>query len=392
LLVGVLVVLTCAVAQAAPGKTEASALGLGAALLAAPRAAVHASILHARQSERYPELPLGKTSLPLLAGRSLVRVELPPGRFVTVGVLGPPEALLCFDLLPQGLGARLRAHAPLEHDGRLPAFYSFQAPSEPGDVVVVVDAEAPVRLSRVAVDPAAIEAPSLRDLRTGEAEARPLIGLPFPLEPRDGYVLLAPHRYQFLRVDVAVALRAALHQTHIRYRRGALAIGDGTQWDGRRPAADLDEVRHISHAEGRDVDIALPSDDDDKTASSFERRCRGVMVDEDELECAPGTARGVDAARLAYFLGLLLDGPTPNGRHMPENRPGPIAVVETIYTDQEYVILIRRAAEKLRRRRWIHDEGYTALGPDGVLKASPWHLDHVHIRFVGEPAAAIRWQ
>jgi hypothetical protein len=84
-------------------------------------------------------------------------------------------------------------------------------------------------------------------------------------------------------------------------------------------------------------------------------------------------------------LGLLLDGPTPKGIHMPEGRPGPVAPVLSILTDQAYVDEIRRAAERLRKRRWIHDEGYGALVEEGLLRPSSWHTDHVHIRFAGEP-------
>jgi hypothetical protein len=94
----------------------------------------------------------------------------------------------------------------------------------------------------------------------------------------------------------------------------------------------------------------------------------------------------VDAYRLAYFLGLLIDGPTPRGIYMPKNRPGPLAIVQSILTDEAYVDEIRKAAEKLRRRRWIHDEGYGALVEEGLLRPSPWHTDHVHIRFAGEQA------
>ncbi|MBI4699663.1 MAG: hypothetical protein HY744_00615 [Deltaproteobacteria bacterium] len=211
--------------------------------------------------------------------------------------------------------------------------------------------------------------------------------IPAPLDPGAGYVSQAPSRYQFLRSDVAVALLGALRQTRTRFRRDPLAIGDASQWDGGRPASDLGTTRHISHLGGRDVDVALASDDPE-APSLFVRHCQGVRTELDVFQCAPGTVHGFDALRMAYFLGLLVDGPTPNGIHMPEGRPGPIAEVETIYTDQAYIDEVGRAAQVLRERRWIHDDGYAALGEDGIMRPSPWHTDHVHVRFGGEAARA----
>ncbi len=34
----------------------------------------------------------------------------------------------------------------------------------------------------------------------------------------------------------------------------------------------------------------------------------------------------------------------------------------------------------------MHDEAFGALGEEGLLRASPWHTDHMHIRFKGEVA------
>jgi hypothetical protein len=147
----------------------------------------------------------------------------------------------------------------------------------------------------------------------------------------------------------------------------------------------MDQPRHISHEGGRDVDIGLPTSDD--SAAKLKRRCEGVLVERDRLECAPGTVRDLDAMRLAYLLGLMLDGPTPGGRYVEKasRRPGPIAEVETIFTDQAYIDEIRRVLPQLRAKRWIHEEAFGALGEEGLLRPSPWHTDHVHVRFMGAP-------
>jgi hypothetical protein len=252
---------------------------------------------------------------------------------------------------------------------------------------VVVDVADHVRLLLATADRNDIAGRSARDLKLGKVPPRALVGFPFPVVPSAGYVMESPHRYGFVRADVAAAMRAALEQTRIRYRRNLLAIGDCSQWNGARPASDLGKPRHISHEGGRDVDIALPTRDDEP--SYLQRRCEGVLVEQTRLECSPGTVRGLDGERLAYFLGLLLDGPTPGGRHVPDpsRRPGPIAEVDTIFTDQAYIDEIRKALDELKRKRWIHDEAFAALGEDGLLRPSPWHVDHVHIRFRGETAA-----
>src|SRR5678815_5909283 len=118
--------------------------------------------------------------------------------------------------------------------------------------------------------------------------------------------------------------------------------------------------------------MALPALDG---PSVVRTHCSGVLVESDVQGCAPGTAHGVDALRLAYLLGLLV-----------ESAPG----LERIFTDDVYVREIRRALEKLRERRWIHDAGYEALSDDALVRASPWHTDHIHLRFAGK-GARVPW-
>jgi hypothetical protein len=324
-----------------------------------------------------------ESSLHLGAGRWVVMVSAPARSYVTIGVSGRQDALVAFDVVGHDALRSLRSGA-LGDDGRLPAFVAFETGDESAEVPVIVDAKSDVALFRAVAPrwepPKVAQRPPLR------GPAPDLVGLPFPLEKKAGYVLAAPTRYLFVRTDVAAALRAAFHQTRIRMKRGPIAVGDASQWNGGRPASDLGKPRHISHEGGRDVDVALPIDS--TNVSVIERHCEGVLVDKEVLRCAPGTVRGVDTLRLAYFLGLLLDGPTPGGRYVPDvsKRPGPIAVVDTIFTDEVYILEIRNALEELRKKKWIHDEAYGALGEEGLLRPSPWHTDHVHIRFQGQPA------
>lgn len=352
----------------------------------APRTAPSGS---ATEQSREPLMTLAVERVALPVGRSQLRLELPASRFVSVGVVGPQDALLSFELrTPPELGD-LPAHRSLQADGRLPSFVSFQTGAAPTSAVALVEVSAPAMLWRWSADPTAVAAPSKRELSSGRATPRPLIGLPAPVDERDGYVLETPERYLFLRVDIAVALRAAFRQTAIRYRRNPIGVGHASQWDGSAPGNDLAQSLHIGHRGGTELDLGLPSSDD--SPSTITRRCEGVRVEKEVLRCAPGSVRDVDAVRLAYFLGLLLDGPTPNGAHQPRGRVGPTAVLDSILTDEAYIEEIRRAAGELRRRHWIHDEGYAALMEDGLLRPSPWHTDHVHLRFVGEPAAPPGW-
>ena len=301
-------------------------------------------------------------------GRSLVRIDVFGGRFVSIGVFGPRAALLGFDLV----GSPVRSHGSLDDDGVLPHVVSF-APARAATLTAIVDVASPVEIARIAVDPADAAPPSRAELKKGRALPRPLIGLPAPTSRGDGYLLQSPSRYLFLRVDVASTLVAALRQTRTRFRRDPIAVADISQWDGRRPATDLGRPRHISHEGGRDVDLALPADDGEP--STVRLHCEGVLVQEDVQGCAPGTARGVDTLRLAYLLGLLID-----------STPG---AIEKIFIDDVYMRELHQSAQVLRDRKWIKNDGFAALSEDGLLRASPWHTDHVHVRFSGELGRAL---
>lgn len=326
-----------------------------------------------------------QTRLHLPGGRQRVVVHVPSASYVSVGLHGPADALVDVEVRSSPVLVGLRPLTAIDEDRRLPAFLSFVNHGPAHALLLEVETSAPAYLSRTSADAGDIAPRARLDLLRGLASPRPLVGMPFPFDPRAGYHAQVPQRYQFIRADVARALREALRQTRVRFGRNSLALGDMTQWDGKRPASDLGRPRHISHGGGRDVDIALPAREG---ASEIRRRCEGVMVERDVLQCEPGTLQDFDALRLAYLLGLLIDGPTPDGRYIADarKRPGPIAPVETIFTDQLYIDAIQQALQVLRRRHWIHDEAYGQLGEEGVLRPSAWHVDHVHIRFKGEDA------
>ena len=301
-------------------------------------------------------LTLDKERITLSPGRWVVMVSAPGGRYVSIGVKGPQDALQRFDVAAPRSLARLRTGAT-DDDGKLPAFLSLATRDGAVDLPIIVDVTEPVELFRVDGDPKA------------EGHQQPLVGLPYPLESRAGYYFFAPTRYHFVRADVARALRLAFKQTRSRYKRKAIGIGDASQWNGVRPATDIGKPRHISHQGGRDVDIGLPVTD---KAGALTRRCNGVLVEKDVLECAPGTVRDFDAERTAYLLGQLIDDE--------------ISEVEAIFTDQAYIDEIQGVLAKLRARSRIGDDAFSALAEDGILRPAPWHVDHIHIRFGGADA------
>lgn len=333
-------------------------------------------------------LPRSGARMALPAGRSVVAIELPTesSAFVSIGVLGPAYALLSFDIVAPPVVRAIAAHGALDEDGILPRIVSFRAPAGVDAVTVVVDASEPVEIARISApppprppsEPAAPLAPlapgASRKPQAAVAVPMALVGLPAPLARDDGYLLQSPGRYLFIRLDVASSLLAALRQTRVRFRRDPIAIGDISQWDGLRPATDLGKPRHISHQGGRDIDIGLPASDGEP--STLRAHCEGVLVERDVQGCAPGTVRGFDALRTAYLLGLLFEGPPP-------------LRIERVFTDDAYIREIRRAAEVLRERRWIKAQSFEGLFDDQIVRPSPWHVDHMHVRFAGAPGQVL---
>lgn len=312
----------------------------------------------------------GSFATTLAAGRNLLDLALPAGAFVAVGLFGPAASLRGVTVVGDAAPVRAaRSSAPIDEDGLLPRVLAFPPCDRECRLGLVVDIDDPVAIEVTTADPAEIAPPLPRDLARGEARARPLVALPPPASIDDGYVLQTPNRYAFLRVDVALVLREALRVTRRRLRGDPIALGDASQWDGNRPASDRGAPRHISHVGGRDVDIALPASDG--TQSLVRDRCRGVLLAEDRYGCAPGTVKGLDAMRLALLLGAMCD-----------LAPGEIVKV---FLDDVYRKEVVAIAPALVEKRWLKEEAAVALSEDGVLVASPWHTDHVHVRFRGEP-------
>lgn len=293
----------------------------------------------------------------LPAGRSRVPVAVTPGRFVSIVVFGEPDSLRHFELdgAPEP--------EALDEDHLLPHVASFLAPAGVSEVEVDLEVKTPVTLARVELDA----------LAPGKVDARapppPMIGMPAPATRDDGYLLGASPRYQFARLDVVMALRDAFARTRARFRRDPIALYDVSQWNGVRPASDVGKPRHISHAGGRDADIALPAADDEP--STMRHHCDGVLEDGGRsYRCLPGTARGLDAERLAFLLGRLAKG----GR------------VQAIFLDREFFPAVAAAADALVAKRWLDAKTAALLGDGGLLHHAGWHTDHVHVRFTGRLA------
>ncbi len=317
-------------------------------------------------------LSIERPEIALAAGRSIFTIVAPPNAFVSIAVTGPREALLGMTFV--GEGARvLRANTPIDEDGLLPRVVSFQTGDSPeplAAVVEVVDAALVAMAWATEIDD---REPTPKGLKDGTEVARPLVGFPAPASDKLGYALAVPGRYLFARVDVVKALVSAFEKTRKRFKSDPIYIGDASQWDGRRPKTDLGEPRHISHDGGCDVDIGIPAID--TFPSSLRDHCRGVRLEVDRYGCSPGTARGVDFDRLAYLLGTLVD-------------EGPGRLVK-VFLDDVYRREVVRVVPRLFEKRFLKETARTALGEEGILVASPWHTDHVHIRFSGEKGRAM---
>lgn len=322
----------------------------------------------ARAEDTPPDEPTaGVSSRTLPAGRSTVEVTLPARSFVTLALLGPPHSLLGLSVVGTGPSARaLRSRVPLEEDGLLPrAMNTLTADAE--TLTLIVDVVDPVRFT-VAATAEDDDAPP-RDARG----ARRLVGLPTPRSTREGYMLIPAGRYVFARIDVVKSLRLAFDAARKRFDLEPIGVSEASQWDGRRPKSDRGEVRHISHDGGCDVDLALPALD--TFPSTVRDHCRRVWLDPTHSGCAAGTAKGVDFERLTYLLGTLCD-----------EAPGRVVKV---FMDDVYRREVIRIAPTQFDKKWIKDDARNALSEEGVLVASPWHTDHVHVRFAGEKARAL---
>ena len=318
---------------------------VSAALALLPCAAVAAA-------PESPRLALDASDLALGAGFSRIVVEVTPGTLASIAIFGPQPSLAHFAV------HGVRASDPLAEDGLLPRVVSFLVPAEVNEVEVTLEVADEVRVARALVLP-------VRELPTGEAAAT-LVGMPWPAARDDGYLLERPGRYQMARPDVVMALLDAFRDTRHRYRRDPIGVSDLSQWDGRRPALDLGNPRHVSHEGGRDVDIGLPSSEE---PSTMRDHCDKLIApDFQKAVCRRGTGRALDAYRLAFLLGRLVK--TGN--------------VDKIFLDDEFIDAVAGAASALATMNAIPRKASDALQRDaGTLKHLPWHTDHVHVRFFG---------
>ena len=317
------------------------------------------------------DLSLESSPLTLPAGRSLLSASVPASSFVSLVVRGPREALLGARAFGNGPFARaIRRAAPMEEDGLLPCIYSGLPGDQAEELSLLVDVVDPVTLTLIATRADDNKAPSARGLKDGSERARSLVGLPAPRSRTAGYLVQGPARYTFARIDVAQSLMAAFEKTRKTFDSEPIWVSDISQWNGKRPKSDLGIVRHISHEGGADVDVGLPAND--TLPSNVRDHCKRVFLDETHAGCSPGTAKGIDFERLAYFIGTIAE--EEEGR------------LVKVFVDDAYRRELIRVAQELREKGFLKELGSAALSEEGVLVASPWHMDHVHLRFSGERA------
>ncbi|MFO0614187.1 MAG: hypothetical protein U0414_16465 [Polyangiaceae bacterium] len=308
----------------------------------------------------------------LMEGRSAVRVTLPANAFVTLAVLGPRDALLGFDAVGCAAAEIARRSAPAEEDGMLPHVVGFAPRPAAETMLVSIEAKAPVEIAMTSATTEDAMAPSPKGLKSGEEKPRPLVVIPAPASRDDGYFLEVPARYTFARIDVAIALLGAYKKVWQYYRQDPVAVHEISQWNGTRPRTDAGNPRHISHVGGVDADIAFPANDG--VDSTYRDHCTRAAIDREHANCAPGTVRGIDVERTAFFLGALVDAAP--------------SLVTKVFMDEAFRAEVIRVAPDLARRSFIGEAALGSLSEDGVIVASPWHTDHFHVRFGGEQGRA----
>lgn len=330
--------------------------------------------LAARASDGGLTLDVESSPLALPAGRSQLVVTAPAASFVSIAIRGPKQALLGARAFGDGLFGKSTKVRPMDEDGLLPRIFSGQtAPGEPEVFSMLVDVVDPVTVALASTLVSEDKEPTAKGLKDGTESPRALIGFPAPTSLRAGYLVGGPARYAFGRVDVVKSLVSAFQKTRKTFASDPIWISDMSQWNGKRPKSDLGEVRHISHEGGCDVDLGLPASD--TLDGNVRDHCKRVWLDPTHAGCAPGTAKGVDFERLTYLLGTLAD--ETEGR------------IAKIFMDDVFRREVIRVAKELRDKGFLKENAMAILSEEGPLVASPWHTDHVHVRFSGERARAL---
>jgi hypothetical protein len=217
-----------------------------------------------------------------------------------------------------------------------------------------------------------------------ECEGRPdgpggktqLVQFPFadPSDPYlgDGYRFDSGSNYRWLRRELVMLIRYALHETRLKFAdTKALGLIDMCQRDGITPGYDIGKPRHpkSTHDQGGNADIAYYTTLAARGAIEYNEArivCDAAEGSNDGSYCDAGAAQThvVDLPRQVYFMAKLYDHPR----------------VRVIGADQVIGPLLEKEAERQYQAGMITRAERS--GFDGKLAYGdgwPFHHHHIHV-------------
>jgi hypothetical protein len=133
----------------------------------------------------------------------------------------------------------------------------------------------------------------------------------------DGFRLQSPANYRWIRLELLMLVRDALHRTQQQFPgTRPLGVGDICQRDTITPGYDIGQPRHpeFTHDQGGNIDLAYFSTLADQGTIPFNQLrsiCNAAGGGTDGFYCSPGSAAThvVDLPRQVYFMAQLYSSP-----------------------------------------------------------------------------------
>lgn len=183
----------------------------------------------------------------------------------------------------------------------------------------------------------------------------------------DGYVLEHSSSYRWLRREVIMAIRHAIHEVQARFP-GTKPLGllDMGQIDGGTPGFDVGHPRHpeTTHDQGGNIDVAYYQTGINNLGRVI---CDPIGGSHNGAYCTNVENHVVDLPRTAYFLAQIADNPR----------------FRVAGVDQMIAPLLLEELKKQRDLGWISLTAYNRLKGGALAYGSGWpyHHHHIHISF-----------
>ncbi len=190
----------------------------------------------------------------------------------------------------------------------------------------------------------------------------------------DGFRLQAPTNYRWIRLELLMLVRDALHRTQLQFpNTRPLGVGDICQRDTITPGYDIGQPRHpeSAHDQGGNIDLAYfttLANEGTIPYNQLRTVCDANGGSNDGFFCNPGTAAThvVDLPRQVYFMAQLYSSPR----------------MRVTGTDRELAPLLRQEADRQLAVGLItqaqRDAFYSALG-FGDEGGWQFHFKFIHV-------------